>query len=219
MHHVQTNHTHPRQAPAGAWFHPRPASRLRSTPHNSARQGRAAGSSRTPTPTAGLVSYRRRCRGAAHRGRCALRFGWCKTITSGRGWNPASTGLAKAKPESNPNACGVSPFPQRLLEEMRPFSASTTSVDISNRRRPKGGRILVLNRYPGRPTPYISAQPAYRAQTSDRTSKARGRGGWDASSPMGALSPYKSRFSLGRHSRFFGQGPKKWGGIYIFSPR
>ena len=185
---------------------------------------RGDGSSRTPTPTGGLVSYPQRSRGwgaysgAAHRGRCALRLrccvgfergahrdGWSAVVAVGAGFHP--------RPDIKSKRLRRFTFSQRLLEEMRPFSASTTSVDISNRRRPTGGRYLVLNRYPGRPTPYISAQPAYRAQTSDRTSKVRGRGGWDASSPMGALSPYKSRFSLGRHSRFFGQGPKKWGGI------
>ena len=31
-------------------------------------------------------------------------------------------------------------------------------------------------------------------------------------------TPNKSRFSLGRHSRFFGQGPKKWGGIALGFP-
>ena len=37
--------------------------------------------------------------------------------------------------------------------------------------------------------------------------------------PRRVLPANKSRFSLGRHSHFFGQGPKTWGGIYIFSPR
>ena len=32
--------------------------------------------------------------------------------------------------------------------------------------------------------------------------------------PRRVLPANKSRFSLGRHSRFFGQGPKKWGGIF-----
>ena len=31
----------------------------------------------------------------------------------------------------------------------------------------------------------------------------------------GCYQPNKSRFSLGLHSRFFGQGPKKWGGTQI----
>ena len=79
--------------------------------------------------------------------------------TSGRGWNPAPTGLAKAKPESNPNACGVSPFPQIRLEGMRPFSASTTSVDISNKRRPSGGRDLIPLREVSRPSLYDQPQP------------------------------------------------------------
>ena len=145
-----------------------------------------------------LVCWRnpQRCRrcgaysGAAHRGRCALRLrccvgfergahrdGWSAVVAVGAGFHP--------RPDIKSKRLRRFTFSQRLLEEMRPFSASTTSVDISNRRRPKGGRYLVLNRYPGRPTPYISAQPAYRAQTSDRTSKVRGRGGWDAAGTMG----------------------------------
>ena len=36
--------------------------------------------------------------------------------------------------------------------------------------------------------------------------------------PRRVHTPNKSRFSLGRHSRFFGQGPKKWGGIALGFP-
>jgi len=41
--------------------------------------------------------------------------------------------------------------------------------------------------------------------------------GWGAEGTMGPHVQIKSRFSLERHSRFFWQGQKKWGGIMTFT--
>ena len=115
-----------------------------------------------------------------------------------RGWNPAPTGLAKARPESNPNACGVSPFPQRLLEEMRPFSASTTSVDNVIKCRPYGAAASLFSivSRDGHPCTIKRSKPS-RAQTSDRTTRVRGRGGWGAAGQMGADAQQKAAFLWG----------------------
>ena len=90
-----------------------------------------------------LVCWRnpQRCRrcgaysGAAHRGRCALRLrccvgfergahrdGWSAVVAVGAGFHP--------RPDIKSKRLRRFTFSQRLLEEMRPFSASTTSVDI-----------------------------------------------------------------------------------------
>ena len=129
-----------------------------------------------------------------------------------RGWNPAPTGLAKARPESNPNACGVSPFPQRLLEEMRPFSASTTSVDISNKRRPCGAATSLfpfVSQVGQRGILHRSQPPAPKR----RIGPPRFVGEAGGTQPVRwVLMPKKPLF-FGAPPRFFWQGQKKWGGI------
>ena len=94
---------------------------------------------------------------------------------------------------------------------MESLAPSTSSDDIWNRRRRRRRQPCSQSLAKTAHAAEIDAEP-HRGQTSDRTTRAGGRGGWAHQAAMGAERP-KSRLSLGLHSRFFGQGPKKWGGI------
>ena len=76
-------------------------------------------------------------------------------------------------------------------------SPSTTSVDISNKRRPSGAAASLFPSFTSVNNAVKTVAQTPRPQTSDRTTGVSGRGGRDASIAMGAPSPYISRFSLG----------------------
>ena len=96
--------------------------------------------------------------------------------TSGRGWNPARI--------SYPNAAGVSPLPGDCGGDDDAF-ASTTSVDISNKRRPSGAATSLFPSFTSVNNAVKQFAQTPRPQTSDRTTGVSGRGGWDAAGTMG----------------------------------
>ena len=144
---------------------------------------------RNPQRSRGWGAYS----GAAHRGRCALRLrccvgfergahrdGWSAVVAVGAGFHPRPDIKFKRRRRFTAS--------RETAEEMTTHSHRRRQSIISNRRRPSGGRYLVLNRYPGRPTPYISALQASRAQTSCRRRASVGEAGGTQPATKGPTS-------------------------------
>ena len=161
-------------------------------PVNSARLRRAAGSSRTPTPT-GLREM----------------YAGAKTVGS-------------AKPSRR---AGVEPRPYMKSKRRRRFTASRETAEEmtthSHRRRQSiflidaalraAASLFSIVTQDGQRRIFQRSQPTAPKR---RIGLPRSVGEAGGTLPVRWVhTPNKSRFSLGRHSRFFGQGPKKWGGI------
>ena len=158
-------------------------------------------------------------------GRRPLRVGWCRTPSAAvwAGFHPRPDVMVSHTATRRAHRLRCAAIEIQTPQAFHRFPgdcggdddafASTTSVDIYNKRRPSGAASSLFPSFTSVNNAVKQFAQTPRPQTSDRTYNARGRGGRDASIAMGAPSPYISRFSLGRHSRFFWQGQKKWGGI------